>query len=262
MKGLLFDLDGVLYLGDAAIPGAAAAIEWVVARGIPHLFVTNTTSKPRDAICARLAAMGIRVAAGDILSPPVAALHWLTQHADGPVALFVPENTRSEFSDLTPWSGDEQEPVAAVVLGDLSQEWTFARLNAAFRLLMHRPEPALVALGMTRYWRTGAGLQLDVGPFAAALRYATGIEPVVMGKPAAAFFNAATDAIGLRPDEVLMIGDDIRGDIGGAQQAGLAGALVRTGKFRPADLEGEVRPDVVLDSIADLPAWWDGQAHS
>jgi HAD superfamily hydrolase (TIGR01458 family) len=202
------------------------------------------------------------VAADDILSPPVAALHWLTEHTSGPVAQFVPENTRAEFSDLAPWSGDEQEPVAAVVLGDLAHEWTFARLNAAFRLLMHKPPPALVALGMTRYWRTEAGLQLDVGPFAIALHYATGVEPLVMGKPAAAFFHTATDMIGLRPDGVLMIGDDIRGDIGGAQQAGLAGALVKTGKFRPADLEGDVRPDVVLDSIADLPAWWDGRAQS
>jgi len=57
----------------------------------------------------------------------------------------------------------------------------------------------------------------------------------------------------------VMIGDDIRGDVGGAQAAGLAGVLVRTGKFRPKDLEGEVRPDAVLDSVADLPQWWENR---
>jgi len=54
-----------------------------------------------------------------------------------------------------------------------------------------------------------------------------------------------------------MLGDDIETDIGGAQHAGLKGVLVRTGKFRPSDLDGQVRPWLVLDSIAELPAWWD-----
>jgi len=53
-----------------------------------------------------------------------------------------------------------------------------------------------------------------------------------------------------------MIGDDIRGDIGGAQGADIRGLLVRSGKFRPQDLRGEIQPDGVIDSIADLPAWW------
>jgi phospholysine phosphohistidine inorganic pyrophosphate phosphatase len=54
---------------------------------------------------------------------------------------------------------------------------------------------------------------------------------------------------------VVMVGDDLRTDVEGAQRTGLAGVLVRTGKFTPADLEGDIRPDAVLDSIADLPAW-------
>ena len=53
-----------------------------------------------------------------------------------------------------------------------------------------------------------------------------------------------------------MVGDDVRTDVEGAQRAGLTGVLVRTGKFSPSDLEGEVSPDAVLDSIADLPQWW------
>jgi len=56
-----------------------------------------------------------------------------------------------------------------------------------------------------------------------------------------------------------MIGDDIVGDVGGAQATGLTGILVRTGKFRPRDLEGDIRPDAVLDSVADLPQWWENR---
>jgi ribonucleotide monophosphatase NagD (HAD superfamily) len=53
-----------------------------------------------------------------------------------------------------------------------------------------------------------------------------------------------------------MVGDDIVTDVGGAQKAGLRGALVKTGKFRPGDLAGEVKPDVVLESVAELPRFW------
>jgi ribonucleotide monophosphatase NagD (HAD superfamily) len=80
----------------------------------------------------------------------------------------------------------------------------------------------------------------------------------VFGKPAANFFHAAAARLGLRPEEVLMVGDDIDADVGGAMAAGLKGAMVRTGKFRPADLEGAVRPHLVLDSVAELSKVWGG----
>ena len=82
------------------------------------------------------------------------------------------------------------------------------------------------------------------------------IEPVVLGKPAKTFFAAALAALGANAAETLMIGDDIRVDIGGAQNAGIRGLLVRTGKFRPQDLQGEIQPDGVIDSIANLSEWW------
>jgi HAD superfamily hydrolase (TIGR01458 family) len=117
-----------------------------------------------------------------------------------------------------------------------------------------------VALGMTRYWRAADGLRLDVAPFVKALEHATGAEAVVLGKPAPAFYETALDAIGCGPAEAVMIGDDVVGDVGGAQRVGVRGLLVRTGKFRPADLSGEIRPDAVLQSIGALPEWWKGEA--
>ena len=80
---------------------------------------------------------------------------------------------------------------------------------------------------------------------------------MVLGKPAPEFFAAAAARLGVGPAALLMVGDDVVTDVGGAQGAGLKGALVRTGKFRPVDLEGEVVPDAVLGSIADLPRWWE-----
>ena len=84
-------------------------------------------------------------------------------------------------------------------------------------------------------FREAGRLSLDVGPFVAALEYAAGVEAIVVGKPAPAFFHAAVADLGLPPGEVLMIGDDVEADVLGAIAAGLQGVLVRTGKFEPAD---------------------------
>ncbi len=255
MTALLIDLDGVLYTTDQPIPGAAAAVQWLRENDVPHLFLTNTTSKPRAAIVEKLASMGIEATAADILTPPVAAAEWLAANAPGPTALFIAPATVEEFAALEGASADANS-VGSVVVGDYGEHWDFAELNRAFRLLMNEPRPVLVALGMTRYWQAEDGLRLDTAPFVMALSHASGIEPVVLGKPAEPFFETALAMLGASPEETLMVGDDIVGDVGGAQAAGLAGALVRTGKFRDGDLDGDIRPDLVLDSFADLPDRW------
>ena len=153
-----------------------------------------------------------------------------------------------------------EQGAAAIVLGDLADGWTFATLNRAFRLLMTEPKPALIALGMTRYWQTPNGLQLDVAPFVVALEHATGCRAEVMGKPSAAFFQVALDMLGVAAADSVMVGDDIRGDVDAAQRAGLHGILVQTGKYRPPDLDLGIVPDVTLDSIAGLPQWWESNA--
>ncbi|MEN8161365.1 MAG: TIGR01458 family HAD-type hydrolase, partial [Myxococcota bacterium] len=246
MRAALIDLDGVIYEGDRPVAGAADAVAWFRERAIPHLFLTNTTSRPRSALVEKLAGLGIATDAGHILTPPVAATHWLAAHAPGPAALFVPEATAAEFGDTPRLAPEWESGAAAVVLGDLGEGWDFATLNRAFRLLMAEPQPALVALGMTRYWRAADGLRLDVAPYVKALEHASGARAVVLGKPAPAFFEAGLGRVGCAAREAVLIGDDIVGDVQGAQRAGLACLLVRTGKFRASDLEGEIRPDAVL----------------
>lgn len=258
-RGILFDIDGVFFVGEQAIPGGKQVVAWANAAHIPYLFVTNTTSHPRSYLAAKLARFGVDVDPARILTPAVAAHQWLTEHARTPVALFVPEATAAEFGDLPRVSDDAESGAAAVVVGDLGQQWDFATLNRAFRLLIVEPRPTLLALGMARAWRDGDGLVLDNGPFVQALAYASGADPVVSGKPAAAFFAAAAHRLGVAPSDLAMIGDDVRGDVGGAQDAGMRGVLVKTGKFAAADLEQGISPDAVLDSVADLPHWWDSR---
>jgi len=255
MKAILFDMDGVLYNSEDPIEGAAEALGWVRAHQIPHLFVTNTTSRGRDFLVEKLHRFGISAKPDDILTPCVAAVERLRPEG-GKVALFLPPTTRSEFAALSCLSDDAEEGAQHVVIGDLGEGWDFRTLNRAFRLLHSNPEASLIALGATRFWQAPEGLRLDAGAFVAALEYATGRKPIVCGKPAEAFFHSAATTLGVAPADILMIGDDIDIDVGGAQRAGLRGALVKTGKFRPADLSRPTKPDFVLDSIVSLPAHW------
>jgi HAD superfamily hydrolase (TIGR01458 family) len=256
MQAILFDMDGVLYNSETPIDGAAETLEWVRTQSIPHLFVTNTSSRGRGPLVEKLQRFGIPATEADILTPAVAAADWLRAQDSGPVALFVKPATRPEFDRLTLLPDDAETGADFVVIGDLQEAWDFRTLNRAFRLLHSDRRAALVALGMTRYWQAPDGLRLDVAPFVAALEYAARRKPLIFGKPAGAFFRAAVDKLGVPAAGILMLGDDLEVDVMGAQRAGLKGALVKTGKFRAADLEAAATPDVVLDSIASLPEWW------
>jgi phospholysine phosphohistidine inorganic pyrophosphate phosphatase len=255
-RALLIDLDGVIYQDEDLIEGAPQALAWLREQAIVHAFVTNTTSRPRQALVGKLACLGVPASEEQIVTPTVVAAEWLRRQGLVPAALLVPPAARDDFAHIPSLADDAESGAACVVVGDLGPSWTFAALNRAFRLLMANPSAALIALGTTRYWRAAEGLRLDVGPFVAALEYAVGRQALVLGKPAREFFDIAARTVRCPPAEIVMIGDDITSDVRGSQEAGMQGVLVKTGKFREEDLTGEIHPDGVLHSVADLPAWW------
>lgn len=260
LRGLLFDMDGVFYNSETPIDGAPGVAAWADAHNIPHLFLTNTSSRSRRPLVEKLERFGIPVTADQILTPAVAAASWLRAQPEGTrSALFVVSSTREEFAGLELLPDEAEAGADFVIIGDLGELWDFHTINRAFRLLHSNPKAQLIALGMTRFWMSSTGVALDVAPFIKALEHATGRSALVFGKPAPGYFEAGALRLGLEPSEVLMVGDDIVTDVGGAQAAGLRAAQVMTGKFRPADLEGEVQPLAVFNSVADLPCWWAGE---
>ena len=100
MRAILFDMDGVLYNAEEPIEGAAEAVAWVQAKHIPHLFVTNTTSRGRDALVEKMDRFGIRASPDKILTPCIAAADWLRAHAAGKAALFVLPKALGEFQGV------------------------------------------------------------------------------------------------------------------------------------------------------------------
>ncbi len=144
----------------------------------------------------------------------------------------------------------DEAPADVVVIGGAGVDFTHQQLNEAFRLILDGA--AFVAMHRNMYWRTADGLELDTGAYVRALEEATGVEPVVLGKPSPDFFASAVAELDLAPERVAMIGDDIEIDVRGARRMGIQGWLVKTGRFRKEDLGRGIWPDHVLESIADL----------
>ena len=252
-RALLFDLDGTLYTDDGAVPGAAAALRELRRRAVPFRYVTNTTRRSRRRLAERLAGYGFEAHAADIITAPQAGVAYLHQRGIRSVAAYVADETLEDFTDFD-LTGARPD---AVVVGDLGDAWDFAKLNRAFLQLMDGAE--LIALQRDRYWLRGDGLALDAGPFIAALEYATGRTATVCGKPSAEFYRAALATLEAEtaapPREVVMVGDDLWGDIEGAQRAGLTAWMVRTGKFREDVVaKSGITPDRIINSVADLPS--------
>jgi HAD superfamily hydrolase (TIGR01458 family) len=241
----LFDLDGVFYNDTQPIPGGADVIRQLHEQGVPFRFVTNTTSRGRTSLAQKLQSYGVSAEAREIFCPAVAARAFLIEQ-DASGVFFTTIDTRSEFDGVR----EDLARPAYVVLGDLGDDWTYAKWNQVLRYLLDGAQ--LIALGMSRYWRANDGPRLDVGPIASAFMYATGQQPIVLGKPSADFFRLVLRDLQIDPAQCVMVGDDLVTDIGGAQSAGMQTILVRTGKFRPTDLDGMIRPDAIIDSIADL----------
>lgn len=258
IRGLLIDLDGVLYVGERPIAGARAALEALRSRGIARRFVTNTTTRTAAEVVAKLRALGFAVDDAEVFSAVTATRTFLRAAGDGrpSVHLLVRDSVKSEFAEFP----QDREHPDFVVVGDIGAAWSYELMNRAFRQLMHGAE--LVAMHRNRFFETEDGLRLDIGAFVAGLEAVTGKRARIIGKPSRDFFQLGLDALRLPAEQVAMVGDDIDSDVGGARDAGLGGLLVRTGKYREDDVRGSaVTPDAVLDSIADLPAWLDaGQA--
>ena len=259
MTAILLDIDGVLHVSGDPIPGAADAVRALRADGHQLRFVTNNTTRARAGLARELQAIGIELDEDEISTTPIAAGKLL----EGMRVLALTMSSVRE--DLAAHVTLVEENAEAVLLGgadetvETGEVFAYENLNRAFAAL--REGARLVCLHKNRWWQTTDGPRLDAGAFVAGLGYAAQVEAEIVGKPTAAYFEAALAELDSTPSEAVMVGDDVEADIGGAKQIGMRGVLVRTGKFRPAALEeADPQPDAVIGSIAEFPAWIEAEA--
>jgi HAD superfamily hydrolase (TIGR01458 family) len=253
MAGILIDVDGVLHVSGDPILGASAAVRRLRDNGHRLRFVTNATTRSRTQLAEFLRGMGIEVEDDEVQTAAGAAVHTLrgkrvlalTMHAL--VADLTELELVGENAEAVLLGGADETPESNLVFSYMNLARAFAELEMG---------AALYCLHRNRWWQTKRGPLLDAGAFVAGLEYAAQVEATVLGKPSAAYFAAACEALDSDPEMTWMVGDDIEADIAGAQGLSMRTVLVRTGKFRPDEVEAVgTRPDGIVSSIAQLPEW-------
>jgi len=248
--GVLLDIDGVLTVSWEALPDAADTMAWLHDRGLAVRLVTNTSSKTRRQIARLLDQAGMAVDVGSILTAVTSAARYLGEHFSGARCLVVNEGDIAEDLDGVPLGDAGSAEV--VLLGAAGPSTGYRQFDDVFKLAVDGVP--VVALHRNTRYQTNRGPALDMGAFIVGLEAAAGVEIPVVGKPAEAFYHAAVEELGVDAGNAVMVGDDIGSDVLGAQAVGLTGVLVRTGKFRPSDLEdADGTPDHVIDGIGQLP---------
>lgn len=247
VKGVLLDLDGVLYTGDSPLPGAPGAIRYLKEQGYITRFVSNSTRKSRASIASRLLSFGFDIGKNEIFTPSVAAMNYIRGTGMARCHFLTTHELRSEFEAAGLLHVDNGADW--VIVGDAGDNFNYTTMNKAFRLV--QAGAGLIALEKDRYWMGSDGLMLSAGPFVRGIEYATGKTATLMGKPSPGFFGMALRDMGLTPSDAVMIGDDVVTDTGGAMKSGMQGILVKTGKFSQEALaRAHPDPTMVLDSIA------------
>jgi HAD superfamily hydrolase (TIGR01458 family) len=258
MAAILLDVDGVLHVSGDPIPGAVDAVRRLRDRGHRLRFVTNSTTMSRRELAEHLRKMGFGLDDGELQTTGGVASRVLA--GKRVLALTMP----GILDDLEGMQLIGMNADAVLVGGaDESEEpgriYSYLNLNRAFLELLAGAE--LYCLHRNRWWQTAEGPRLDAGAIVAGLEYAAGIEATVLGKPSPAYFGAAIEALDADAEMTWIVGDDLEGDVAGGQAVGLRTVLVRTGKFRPDELDHtSISPDGIVSSIAQLPDWLEENA--
>ena len=248
-SALLFDLDGTIYQGDKLIPGAYEVLLLLQEAKIPYRFITNTTRLSNDKLSIFLSSMGCPIPPDVIFTTPRIAAMYCKDKGYKKIQVTVADNEImnifSEFDLVT----DQPE---AIVLGDMGEGFTFTLMNRLFNQILLGAE--LVALHKNRFWISELGHMLDIGSFVSALEFATETSAVTIGKPSRNLFQLACLGWGVPVNEILMVGDDMHTDIGGALNVGMQSVLVKTGKFRSENIgDFNYKPNYIINSVAELP---------
>jgi len=263
---VILDLDGVVYRGTEPIAGAADLVEWLHAQGILVRFATNNSMVARAAYVERLAAMGIRADADEIVTSTTATVAHLALHAPDVRSVLVVGGAGMELElaaaglhvvmagSAAPdgyLGGALDRAYDAVVVG-LDPQLDYARLAVAMTAVAGGAR--LIATNADTRYPTAAGFLPGAGSIVAALALATGVTPEVIGKPAPAMFQTILDASGVSAANAVVVGDNPEADVVGAHRAGIAAILVLTGVTTEAvaqRLDGDERPEAIA---ADPPA--------
>lgn len=250
LDAVLVDLDGTVWRGDEALPGAAAGLDVLASAGVPVVFVTNNTTVRREAFRSRMDALGLPGDLGPIVTAGWATAQFLADHhPDAAIHVMGDDALRADIEDAGLRVVESGQ--ADVVVAAHDPAVSYGRLTTTLRAF--GPDTTLVAPNRDRVYPGEDGPVPGAAASVGAVEGMTGQEALVVGKPEPRLADVATDAVGAEPTNALIVGDNLETDVLLGERAGMTTALVLTGvTTRAAAKSAGVQPDHVLDSLADI----------
>ena len=263
--GFVFDLDGTVYLGDAALPGSVEGIAELRRRGKRVLFVSNKPLEPRSAYAAKLTRLGIPTAANDVITSAFVLGHHLAQvqpnlryYVIGEPSLRVELRAHGlhileELDEQDPKEVIDPHGIDAVIVA-FDRTLDYRKLNTAYQALMRGA--FFYATNADKTCPMPGGAIPDAGATLAALEAITGRNlQLLAGKPSTLTMTVALHRLGLPPARCMMVGDRLETDITMGQQAGMLTAVTLTGVSKREDVSRMTTPPTfVIENLGAIPA--------
>lgn len=248
VKGVIFDVDGVLKFRGQIYPGAIQTVQSLREKGLLLRFLTNSTLNSRASLAAKLNHAGFQVSPDEIITASYATAVYLKSLQPRSCWVMVDQAGLEEFKEFVQDTHNPQY----IIIGDNRSQFDFDHLNHALRLIVKGAK--LIGMQSELLDNSMGDLELNVGSWVGLLERASGMPATYIGKPNPFAFELALQSMQLSRRQVLMVGDRVETDIRGAQDFGIRSVLVRTGEFDPSHLDGTASPDFFIDSIQDLPS--------
>jgi HAD superfamily hydrolase (TIGR01458 family) len=248
VRGMIFDVDGVLEYQGRVCPGAVETIDELRNKGIVLRFLTNSTLKSRRSCAEGLRKKGFQVWDDEVITASYATAEYLRELKPRSCWVMLEREGLDEFQDFR----EDLEDPEYIVVGDNRSRFDFDHLNKALRLLLNGAK--LIGMQAELTDTSLGDPELNVGSWVGMLERAAGVTAVYVGKPHPYVFDLTMKTMGLDKSEVVMVGDRVSTDVRGANAYGIRSALLMAGEFDERELDGSVQPDFWLESVTDVLA--------
>jgi HAD superfamily hydrolase (TIGR01458 family) len=245
-QGIIFDVDGVLEFQGKVYPGAVDLIDRLRQKGIVIRILTNSTLKSRKSCADKLNQKGFKIYEKEVITASYATASYLK--ALNPASCWVMLK-REGFDEFKGFNQNDINP-EYIVLGDYREDFNFQNMNKALKLLLNGSKLVVMITEMVD--NSMGDVELTVGAYGKMLETAANIEAIYIGKPNKYVFDVALGSMNLDRKKVLMVGDRIGSDVMGAKNAGINSVLIKQGEFKESDLNGEIQPEFLVQSITEI----------
>ncbi len=251
VRYLLIDLDGCMYRGEQLTEGAKEAIELLKKRGINYLYLTNNSTKSPREFAEKLSRLGVLAKAEEIFTSAQATVLYMERLERKPIYVVGSSYLKQQLLErgFSLVEEDRAELAGYVVVG-LDFQLTYQKLAAAClaiqrgaKFIATNPDPNLP---LEDHYLPGAG------SIVSAIAVATGVKPLVIGKPSKIIVNLALKKLRARKRESAIVGDRLDTDIRAGKAAGIKTILLSHGAILPSLEKTRVKPDFVVNSLLSL----------